>query len=62
MGYENKVLLKKIIDIENKPSTYHPVNVQVKYCPAFDRSNYVKKYNKSMLLKENQVSLKLLIS
>jgi len=52
--YENKVLLKKIIEIENKPSTYHPFNVQVKYCPAFDKTNYNKNFNKSMLLKENK--------
>jgi len=56
VGYENRVLLKKIIDIENKNSAYHPCNVQVKYCPAFEKKSYTKNFHKSLLKKENIVS------
>jgi len=55
IGYENKVLLKKIIEIENKPSYYHPTNVQVKYCPAFESSGYSKNSKKRIMEKDNKV-------
>jgi hypothetical protein len=56
INYENQILLKRIIEIENKPSTYHPVNVQVKECPAFDKNFYVNKRKKYNLEQDNMVS------
>jgi hypothetical protein len=36
INYENNVLLKKIIEIEQKPSAYNPRKLNPKKCPAFD--------------------------
>lgn len=40
--YENTNLLKKMIEVENKPSSYHPVKLQVKDCPAFYKTGFVR--------------------
>ncbi len=55
ISYENNVLLKKIITIESKPSPYNPANLQVKYCPAFDKTYFVSKKKKWDIDKENLV-------
>jgi hypothetical protein len=57
INYENTVLLKKIIDIEKKPSPYNPVNLQVAYCPAYDKVHYIERKKKYDLDKENLVNI-----
>ena len=55
INYENKILLKKILCINNKPSLYHPLNLQIKTCPAFEKSGY-KNYRKQIgIITENYV-------
>jgi hypothetical protein len=61
INYENSVLLKKIIDIEKKPSPYNPSNLQVGYCPAYDKNYYLKNKKKFDLDKDNLVSRCVLI-
>ncbi len=59
INHENKILLKKILKINNKPSLYHPINLQMKTCPAFEKSGY-KNYRKQLnILFENQVLINL---
>ncbi len=59
INHENKILLKKILKINNKPSLYHPINLQMKTCPAFEKSGY-KNYRKQFnILFENQVLINL---
>ncbi len=53
--YENNVLVKKIIDITNKPSPYNVVSLQVQRCPAYDKTYYQVKKKKLDLDKENLV-------
>jgi hypothetical protein len=57
INYENNVLLKKIIEIEQKPSAYHPYKMNPKRCPAFDdiNKNYRNIYEKSKLDNQNLV-------
>lgn len=53
--YENNVLVRKIIDITNKPSPYNAVNLQVQRCPAYDKTYYQVKKKKYDLDKDNLV-------
>ena len=53
--YENNILLKKILRINNKNSLLHPMNLQAKICPAFENNGY-KNYRKQLkIVKENNV-------
>jgi hypothetical protein len=56
IAYENRVLLKKIIRIENKASPYNPVNLQVKRCPAYDNKLHYHHKSRFEIDKENLVS------
>ena len=49
------MLFNKIVNISQKPSLYNPINQRVKYCPAFDKTNYRKKVEKSIVDKDNMV-------
>jgi hypothetical protein len=57
MNYENNILLKKIIEIEQKPSLYNISKLAKKECPAFEKSkkNYKSKFLKSQLETQNYV-------
>ena len=55
IGYENDLLIKKIIKIESKTSPYNPVNLQVKICPAFNNKVYYHQKNRFEIDKENLV-------
>ena len=55
--YENTVLLKKILEIENKPSPYNPVNLKTKKCPAYEKTDFVSKRKINEIHSENAVSL-----
>ena len=53
--YENTVILKKILEIENKPSPYHPVNLKIKKCPALEKTDFVYREKRENIHKENAV-------
>jgi len=53
--YENTNLLKKMIEVENKPSNYHPVKLQVKNCPAFSKTGFVRNQTLRKIQGENNV-------
>ena len=53
--YENTNLLGKMIEVENKPSNYHPVRLQVKPCPAFSKTGFVKNQTHSRINEANKV-------
>ena len=57
MDYENNILLKKIIEIEQKPSLYNPSNLKLKTCPANEnkKNNFKTKFAKLNLNVENYV-------
>ncbi len=52
------MLLKKILEIENKPSPYNPVNLKVKKCPAYEKTDYVNKQKRNDIHRENEVIIK----
>jgi len=56
INYENRVLLGKIVHIENKPSPYNLNIVAPSRCPAFDKTYFMKKKKKYELDKENLVN------
>jgi len=56
--YENTNLLKKMIEVENKPSNYHPVRLQVKDCPAFSKTGFVRNQTLRKIKVENSVITK----
>jgi hypothetical protein len=64
IDYENNVLLRKIIDIEQKPSAYHPTKLNPKRCPAFDDINkhHRSNYQRSILDNQNMKLYKRLVS
>jgi len=49
--------LKKIREIEKKPSPYHPINLQVKKCPAYEKTDFINREEKNNIQKENEVFL-----
>jgi hypothetical protein len=53
--YENTNLLKKMIEVENKPSNYHPIKLQVKNCPAFCKTGFVRYQTMRKIQVENSV-------
>jgi hypothetical protein len=57
MNYENNILLKKIIEIEQKPSLYNVSKLTNKECPAFEKNNknFKAKFLKSQLDTQNYV-------
>ena len=55
INYENRVLLGKIVEIENKPSPYNHSLLQPSRCPAYDKTYYMKKKKKYDLDSENLV-------
>jgi hypothetical protein len=58
---DNIVLVKKIIEINNKPSPYNTIVCQVQPCPAFDKTTFQVKKKKYDMDLENIVN-NLLIS
>ena len=59
--YENTNLLQKMIQVENKHSNYHPANLQVKICPAFCKTGFVRNQTLRKIQAENQVEYNSLI-
>jgi hypothetical protein len=59
INYENNVLLRKIIEIEQKPSTYNPTKLNPKKCPAFDDINKHHRdlHKRCVLDEQNLVSI-----
>jgi len=43
------------LEIENKPSPYHPVNLQVKKCPAYEKTDFINKQKRKDIHNENAV-------
>ncbi len=46
IDYENGVLVKKIVEITNKPSPYNIERCRIPRCPAFDKNTYAYVKNK----------------
>lgn len=55
INYENQNLLDKIKFIESKPSKYHPSKIEVKDCPAYRKTNFIRNTTNKKITKENEV-------
>lgn len=53
--YENGLIIKKIIHLETHNMEYHPKNIKIKYCPAFDKT-LAKDFQKKFINRENYVN------